>query len=112
MSKNMQITVTIRPFYIKDFEGTYPKLGRALRYVDSDFINQNPSLYELTGQIDKLLYRIDGTSIREILIQHKDELKKIYNTIQESIANWNLSETDKLLYCIEDIFEKIEFELE
>lgn len=112
MSKNMQITVTIRPFYEKDFEGTYPKLGRALRYVDPDYINQNPSLYEVIEQIDKLLYRIDGTSIREILIPHKDNLKNIFSTIQKHIANWNLSEADKLLYSIEDIFEEIESELD
>jgi len=108
----MQISVTIRPYYENDFEGTYPKIGKALRYVDSDFINQNPSLYELTGQIDKLLYRIDGTSIRDTLIQHKDNLKRIYSNIQEHIANWNLSEADKLLYRIEDIFEEIESELD
>ena len=112
MSKNMQITVTVRPFYDKDFEGTYPKLSRALRYVELEFINQNPSLYELAGQIDKLLYRLDGTSIREALIPHKDNLKNIYNTIQEHIANWDLSEADKFLYRIEDIFGKIESELD
>ena len=63
-------------------------------------------------QIDKLLYRIDGTSIREILIQHKDNLKNIFSTIQKHIANWNLSKADKLLYSIEDIFEEIESELD
>ncbi len=112
MSKNMQITVTVQPFYDNDFEGTYPKLGRALRHVDADFTNQNPSLYELTGQIDKLLYRTDGTSIREPLIRHKENLKNIYNTIQDHISKWNLSKADKLLYRIEDIFEEIESELD
>ena len=112
LSEYMQISIVIRPFYKNDFEGAYPKIGRALTYADPEFIKENPSLYELVGQIDKILYRIDGTSIRGILIEYKDELKSIYNDIQEHIANWNLSEADKLLYRIEDVFKAIESELD
>ncbi len=111
MSKYMQITVTIRPFYSRTFEADFPRLTRSLVSLHSDLIIQEPSLYELAGQIDKLLYQTDGTHLREVLIQHKDELKKIYAAVQEKIANRNLSEADKLLYRIEDIFNEVESEL-
>jgi hypothetical protein len=107
----MQITVTIRPFYSNDFEGTFPKLALRLRSLCSDLINPEPSLYELAGQVDKLLYRTDGTPLREVLLQRKDDIKTLYKAAQEEIANRNLSEADKLLYRIEDIFEEIEYEL-
>ncbi len=112
MSKHMQITVTIRPFYSKDFEAAFPKFARALGASASGLVNREPSLYDFAGQIDKLLYRTDGTPLRQVLIRYKDELKKLHTATQEEIANRNLSEADKLLYRIEDIFEEIESELE
>ena len=111
MSKHMQITVSVRPFYSKNFEGNFPKLARRLTSLCPDLISPEPSLYELAGQVDKLLYRTDGTPLREALLQRKDDLKAIYKAAQENIANRNLSEADKLLYRIEDIFEEIESEL-
>ena len=104
----MQITVEIRPFYNNDFEGTFPNLARALETAGSGFGGKQPSLYELAGQTDRLLYQSDGTSLRELLMRHKDDLKKLYRSIEKSIADRNLSAADKLLYQIEDIFEKIE----
>jgi hypothetical protein len=112
MSKNMQLTVIVRPYYEQDLEGTYPKLVRCLRHQDSSPANQNPSLYELAGQLDQLLYRFDGTPLREVLLRHADKLRNLYNAIQENIADWNLSQADKLLYRIEDIFDEIESELD
>lgn len=106
----MQITVTVRPFYSKDFEGNFPKLARLVSLCP-DLVSPEPSLYELAGQIDKLLYRTDGTHLREVLLQHKDDLKTSYKAAQEKIAIRNLSEADKSLYRIEDIFEEIESEL-
>ena len=107
----MQITVTVQPFYSKNFEENFPKLARRLISLCPDLISPEPSLYELAGQIDKLLYRTDGTHLREVLLQRKDDLKTIYKTAQEKIASRNLSDADKLLYRIEDIFEEIESEL-
>ena len=60
MSKYMQLTVTVRPYYQKNLQGTYPKLARDLGYLDSSLAARNPSLYELTGQLDQLLYRHRG----------------------------------------------------
>ncbi len=112
MSKNMQLTVTVRSYYEKDLEGTYPKLARYLRHLDSSLVNRNPSLYELVGQLDQLLYRFDGTPVREVLLRHGDKLRNVYKIIQENIADWNLAQADKLLYSIEDTFDEIESELD
>ena len=111
MSKNMQLTVTVRPYYEKDLESTYPKLARNLRNLDPGLENRNPSLYELAGQLDQLLYRFDGTRFREILLRHGDKLRNMHKIIQENIADWNLAQADKLLYSIEDTFDEIESEL-
>ena len=107
----MQITVTVQPFYAKDFEGSFPKLARRLNDLCPDIISPEPSLYELAGQIDKLLYRTEGSHLREVLLRRKNDLKTIYKDAQEHIAGRNLSGADKSLYRIEDIFEDIESEL-
>ncbi|MFH2059404.1 MAG: hypothetical protein ABIJ59_10955 [Pseudomonadota bacterium] len=112
MSKRMQLTVTVRPYYNKDLKGDYPKLARYLKRHDPDLVNKNPSLYELAGQLDQLLYRFDGTPLREVFLSHGDKLRVLYKNIQENIATWNLSQADKHLYSIEDIFDEIEFKLE
>ena len=53
----MQIKVTVLPFYSKDFEANFPKLARRLGSLDPGLVDPEPSLYELAGQIDKLLYQ-------------------------------------------------------
>ena len=112
MSKYMHLTVTVVPYYQKDLEGTYPKLARYLRTLDSDLVERNPSLYAIAGQLDKLLYRFDGTPLREVLLRHRENIRGLHKSIEENIADWNLAQADQLLYKIEDIFEKIESELE
>lgn len=112
MSKNMQITVTVRPYYEKSLEETYPKLARYLKHHDANLASRNPSLYELVGQLDQLLYRYDRTQVREVFLRYKDKLKNEYKIIQENIADWNLAKVDKLLYSIEDTFDTIESELD
>ena len=111
MSKYMQITVTVNPFYQVELEETFPKLARYLSYLDSDLVKRNPSLYELVAQLDKLLYAFDGTKLRGVLLQHRKKLQSLHKNIEEEIANWNLSQADRLLYHIEDIFDEIESEL-
>lgn len=112
MSKFMQLTVTVRPYYQKDLQGTYFKLARDLGYLDSSLLTRNPSLYELVGQLDQLLYRHDGTPLRAVLLRHAEKLRNLHKLIQENIADWKLAEADKLLYSIEDTFEEIESELD
>jgi hypothetical protein len=112
MSKHMQLTVTVRPYYERDLEGTYPKLARHLERLDSSLENRNPSLYELAGQLDQLLFRLEGTQLREVLLRHREKLRNLYKVIQENIADWNLAQADKLLYGIEDTFTEIESELD
>jgi hypothetical protein len=77
-----------------------------------DLVDRNPSLYEIAGQLDKLLYAFDGTLLREKLLRHRDNLKNLHKSIEENIADWNLAQADRLLYQLEDAFTKIESELE
>jgi hypothetical protein len=112
MSKYMQLTVTVRPYYQKDLEGTYPKLARCLRHLDPSLANRNPSLFELVGQLDQLLYRLEGTQLREVLLRHGEKLRDLHKTIEGKIADWNLAQADQLLYSIEDTFNEIESELD
>ena len=111
MSKYMQITVTVRPYYQIELEETYPKLARHLGYLDQDLVKRNPSLYELVTQLDKLLYTYDGTPLREVLFRHREKLQGLHKSIEKDIADWNLAQADQLLYHIEDIFDEIESEL-
>ena len=112
MSKYMHLTVTVVSYYPGDLEETYPKLARYLKFFDSDLVKQNPSLYGIAGQVDKLLYASDGTPFRDVLLRHKDNLRDLHKSIEENIADWNLAQADRLLYKIEDAFDKIESELD
>lgn len=108
----MQLTVTVNPYYQKNLEDSYPNLARRLKALDQDLAERNPSLYELAGRVDKLLYKFDGTPVREVLLRHRENLKNLHKNIEENIADWNLAQADRLLYQLEDIFDKIESELE
>ncbi|MFZ3044450.1 MAG: hypothetical protein WA151_00930 [Desulfatirhabdiaceae bacterium] len=110
MSKYMQLTVTVRPYYQKNLEATYPKLTYYLKYLDSNLVDRNPSLYELVGQLDQLLHRLEGTPLREILLRYSEKLRNLHKNIQDNIADWKLAEVDKLLYSMEDIFDEIEMD--
>jgi hypothetical protein len=112
MSKYMHLTVTVLPYYPRDLEETYPKLARHLKSLASDLVARNPSLYEIAGQLDKLLYTFDGTPLRDVFLRHRENLRTIYKSIEENIADWNLAEADRLLYKIEDAFDQIESELD
>jgi hypothetical protein len=112
MSKYMQITVTVNPYYQKNLQDTYPNLARRLQALDRDLAERNPSLYELAGQVDKLLYKFDGTPVREVLLRYRENLRHLHKSIEANIADWNLAQADGLLYKLEDIFDKIESELE
>ncbi|MBU4231586.1 MAG: hypothetical protein L6277_17315 [Desulfobacterales bacterium] len=74
MSKYMQLTVTVRPFYEKNLEEAFPKLARYLKFLNSDLVEGNPSLYGIAGQLDKLLYAFDGTPFRDVLLRHRENL--------------------------------------
>jgi hypothetical protein len=112
MSKYMHLTVTVVPYYQPDLERTYPKLASRLTTLDSDLVESNPSLYAIAGQLDKLLYSFDGTPLREVLLRHRENLRDLHKSIEENIADRNLAQADQLLYRLEDIFDKIESELE
>ena len=112
MSTYMQIRVTVNPYYPEDFDKTYPKLARHLGYLDAPLAKSNPSLYGLVTRLDQLLYAFDGTKLREVLLKHREKLQSLHKSIEEDLANWNLSPADRGLYALEDIFDEIEGELD
>jgi hypothetical protein len=111
MSKYMQLTVTVQSFYQDTFAGTYPNLARQLRALAPQLAERHPSPYELAGQIDKLLYTFDGTPLREVLLRHANEIRNLRTSIEAQIADWHLAQADRLLYALEDVFDKIDSEL-
>jgi hypothetical protein len=111
MSKHMQLVITVSPYYPHELPEAYPKLARHLGYLDPELVKRNPSLYELAGNLDKLLYTFDSTPLREVLLQHRDKLLELHKSIEKDIADWNLARSDKLLYQLEDIFDDIEAQL-
>lgn len=112
MSKYMQLTVRIRPYYTKGLNRAYPRLAHGLSYLDEAWGEEGPSLFEIVGQLDKLLYHLEGNPpFRKILLQYRGSLHNLYEDIQEKIADWQLAKADQLLYKMEDIFDEIEGEL-
>jgi hypothetical protein len=112
MSKYMQLTVTVNAYYQKNLADAYPNLAHRLMALERGLVERNPSLYELAGKVDKLLYKFDGTPVREVLLPNRENLLNLHKAIGENIADWNLSQADRLLYQLEDIFDKIESEFE
>ena len=47
-----------------------------------------------------------------VLLRPREGLLTTHKGIQENIADWNLAQADRLLYKIEDAFDKIESELD
>jgi hypothetical protein len=111
MSKYMQLTVKVRPYYKEKLKTVYPKIAGHLSRVDEALVEKDPSIFDLVGKLDKLLYALDGNpAFKEILLKHKDGLFNIYENIQSAIADWELARADKALYKLEDIFDEIEWE--
>ena len=112
MSKYMQLTVRVRSYHKQGLEADYPKIAKALGFLDEKWIGKDLSLFDIAGSVDRLLYDAEGNpDFREILLKHKDNFRKLYKTAESHIADWNLAEADKVLYQIEDVFDQIEWEL-
>lgn len=112
MSKHMQLTVKVRPYYKKGLKADYPKIAQGLSYIHGGWVDEGPSLFAIVGRLDKLLYELEGNpSFREILLKYKDKLRKLHKEIETHIANWELKKADQTLYQIEDIFDQVEWEL-
>ncbi len=113
MSKYMQLTVHVHPYYKKSLKEVYPEISRNLSYLNEALLEEGPSLFDIVGRIDKLFYDIEGKlPFREILLKHREKLRKLHEEVQEHIVDWNLAKADQALYQIEDIFDEIEWESE
>jgi len=96
MSKIMQLTVRVRPYYKKSLKADFPSIGGNLSYLNDAWIEEGPSLFDIVGKLDRLLYDLEGNPpFREILLKHQDKLRKLYNEVEENIADWNLSRRSK-----------------
>ena len=109
----MQMRVRILPYYSKSMEKTYPGITKRLMRADEAWVESGPSLFDIVGKLDKLLYELEGDPpFREILLNNKKSLHELYEKVEENIANWHLAEADAALYKMEDIFDEIEREVE
>ena len=108
MSRTMQLTVVVKPFYQPDFQAAYPRLARHLGYLQPDLVARNPSLFELAGRLDHLLYVFDTTPLRTALLPHRTRILALHKASEEQIADRRLAQADALLYQLEDIFDDIE----
>jgi len=111
MSRTMQLTVIVKPFYQPDLQAAYPRLARHLSYLQPDLVARNPSLYELAGRLDHLLYVFDTTPLRTVLLPHRTKILALHKEIEGQIAAWQMAKADALLYQLEDIFDDIEQQL-
>lgn len=111
MSKHMQLTVTVRPYYQKDLEGTYPNLERLLRHHDPVLAHGNPSLFDLVGQLSQIPTRCEGSQLSKVFSRHREKLRDLHERIREHIADWKLAQADRLLYEMEDVFDEMETDL-
>lgn len=112
MSKHMQLTVTVTPYYRSDLEAVYPRLARHLRHLDPDLAKRNPSLHDLVGQFDQVLARFGETQLKQVYARHRDQLRELHKKTRDLIADWKLAEADRLLYATEDLFDEMEAELD
>ncbi len=60
MSKYMQLTVHIHPHYKKSLKEVYPEISHNLSYLNETLVEKGPSLFDIVGRIDKLLYDLEG----------------------------------------------------
>ncbi len=111
MSKYMQITVTVRPYYPRGIQSVYPKLARHLGTQNPALVESQPSPYDLAGQWDQLLYACDGTELGEALRRHRQPVNRLRAAIEADIADRKLASADRRLYELEDIFDDLEAEL-
>ena len=112
MSKFMQLKVRVTPYYKQDMASVYPHISRGLGYLKQTWLEKEPSFFDIVGKLDKLLYDLEGNPpFREILLKHKDTLRKLHRDVEAHIADWDLAKADRALYQMEDIFDKIEWEL-
>lgn len=108
----MQLKVSINPYYKEGLGKAYPEIARRFGYLDEAWLEENPSFFKIAGKLDKLLYQLEGDPpFREILLRHRSSLHRLYEEIEEQIADWHLAKVDQLLYKMEDIFDEIELEL-
>ena len=112
MSKHMQLTIEIRPYYKNGLESVYPRIAEMLRPVCKSGTELQYSLFEIVGKLDRILYELEGNQPhRKIVLEHRKRLQELHEETEALIADWKLAEADQRLYRVEDIFDDMEREL-
>lgn len=112
MSKHMQLTVQVRPYYKNGMKGIYPRIAEVLGSLDTSGADASFSLFDLVGRLDRLLYDLEGNPpVRKIFLEYHSLLQKLQGEARTHMADWKLAEVDQLLYRMEDIFDDIEWKL-
>ena len=107
----MQLTVKVRPDYKNNLKAVYPKIAGHLSHVNESLIEY--SIFDIIGKLDKLLYALDGNPLfKDILLKYKTELVNLHDEVQGCVADWNLAQADQALFKLEDLFDKIEWEVD
>ena len=109
MSKVMQIRVRVEPYWARSLKADLPRLGPALAEVDYDLVDQNPSLLTIIEHLGRLTDNpaLD-TAVKQALVKRGPELLALRRAVDDALGEWRLSEADKVLYQIEDIFFEID----
>jgi len=111
MSRVMQLRVEVKACYQPDFQSVYPRLAHHLSTLQPQLAARQPSLWELAGQLDHLLYLFDSTPLRTALLPHRAKILALHKEIEKNIADRQLAAADALLYRLEDIFDEVERDL-
>jgi hypothetical protein len=108
----MQMRIRIQPYYQKGFKKEYQNISHALRHTNLILGEKDPSLFELVGKYATILHELKAEeSVYSVFRAHRETLSRLYEAVEEKIADWKLADADQALYKIEDIFDDIEKEL-
>ena len=112
MSRWMQIRVRVEPVYKKSFAKDFPKLYRVVSGLDNSLINQNPSLMDLVPMVVRLSQEKElEPGLSKAIEHYGPKIVELHRRITEAIGGWKLSDTETLLYELEDNFVSFEKEL-
>jgi hypothetical protein len=107
----MQLSVRVEPSYEDGFKKVYPGIAKRLHSVGESALTDGPSLLGIVEKWDVLLSKLDGDpAFKKLLLRHKGRLRELYQQVEERIVDWHLSEADRMLYEVEDIFGEIDRE--
>ena len=112
MSKYMQLTVNVRPYYKENLKEVYPKIASNLSHINEFKVEEVPLIFDLVGKPVWLYCTSDvNPAFKDILLKYRNKLSNLHEKIQDH-ADWIWPQADQVIYKIVDIFDEIEWELD